>query len=177
MNFVIFIRIGYVVEPEVLPKNYIIVNTTFVASSSTEIRNRVKNYCKKHHNHKKLIRRPTIPRAYSFIGDTSFAKMPELERTLQDRTIDQDEIDVDDARLEIEEKYMGILGIVPLSIIEYIKQHHLYCDDCEKENKVQETPKKKVQISSKTKSQSKENANTILEEIKIVDITNKENIQ
>lgn len=166
MKFVIFIRIGYKIPPEVLPKNYIVVNTTFVASSSTEIRNRVKNFCKKHHNHKKLIRRPTIPKAYSFMVDTSFAKLPELELMDKERTIDEDEIEVDDTRLEIEEKYMGILGIVPMSIIDYIKQNHLYCEDHEKPNKTFETPKKKVQVSSKSKSQSqsKEVTETIIEE-------------
>eukprot|EP00331_Platyophrya_macrostoma_P032489 CAMPEP_0176457012 /NCGR_PEP_ID=MMETSP0127-20121128/31654_1 /TAXON_ID=938130 /ORGANISM="Platyophrya macrostoma, Strain WH" /LENGTH=252 /DNA_ID=CAMNT_0017847129 /DNA_START=185 /DNA_END=943 /DNA_ORIENTATION=- len=174
MNFIIFIRIGYVVAPEVLPKNYIIVNTTFVASSSTEIRNRVKNFCKKHHNHKKLIRRPTMPKAYSFVMDTSFANMPELELTLQERTIDQEEIDVDDTRLGMEERYMGILGIVPLSIIDYIKTNHLYCDDHERRTQEHETPKKKVQMPSKSKSQTKEVAETILEER---DEADKENVE
>ena len=30
-----------------LPKNYILINTTFVASSSSEIRNRIKKYCER----------------------------------------------------------------------------------------------------------------------------------
>jgi len=161
MNFIIFIRIGYKLEPEVLPKNYIIVNTTFVASSSTEIRNRVKNFCKKHHNHKKLVRRPTIPKAYSFICDTSFSKMPELENLEQERTIDQDEINVDDTRLELEERYMGILGIVPLSIINYIRENHLYCAH-DHINSGYEAPKKKVHVSPKPKLV--ENKDAIIEE-------------
>lgn len=76
--------------------------------------------------------------------------MPELELMDQERTIDQDEINVDDTRLELEEKYMGILGIVPLSIINYIKEHHLYCaDPHEHVNQNYESPKKKVHVSPK----------------------------
>lgn len=147
INFIVFIRIGFRLDPEVLPKKYIIVNTTFVASCSTDIRNRVKNYCKKHHNHKKLVRRPTIPKSYSFVVEKSFPKLPELDPTIQERTIDNDEISVDDTRLELETKYLGILGIVPLQIIDYIREHHLYCEFDHKEPEY-EAPKKKIHAGS-----------------------------
>ena len=36
------------IMPEWLPKNYIIINTTFVASSSSEVRKRIKENYKLH---------------------------------------------------------------------------------------------------------------------------------
>mmetsp|Transcript_39140 Transcript_39140/g.34823 ORF Transcript_39140/g.34823 Transcript_39140/m.34823 type:complete len:176 (+) Transcript_39140:97-624(+) len=44
VNFIIFIRIGYQLKTDKLPKKYIVVHTSFVGSSSTEIRNRIRNH-------------------------------------------------------------------------------------------------------------------------------------
>ena len=45
ISFLIYRRANSIIKPETLPNNYIIVNTTFVASSSTEVRKRIKeNY-------------------------------------------------------------------------------------------------------------------------------------
>jgi len=128
VNFIIFVRFGYKITPETLPQNYILINTSFVASSSTEIRNRVKNYYKAHHNSRKLVHIPTMCNIYD-VDCKYTGKLLGLERIDHSRTIDKKEIRVDDIRIKLEEKYMGIFGIATLSVIKYIKENRLYCDD------------------------------------------------
>ena len=50
MSFLIYRRTNSIIKPEWLPKNYIIINTTFVASSSTEVRKRIRENYKLHKN-------------------------------------------------------------------------------------------------------------------------------
>ena len=48
ISFLIYRRANSIIKPETLPKNYIIINTTFVASSSSEVRKRIKENYKLH---------------------------------------------------------------------------------------------------------------------------------
>ena len=45
VSFIIFRRSHALIENKKLPKNYILINSIFVASSSSEIRNRIRKYC------------------------------------------------------------------------------------------------------------------------------------
>ena len=129
IKFIIFIRIGFIMKEESLPKNYIIIHTTFVASSSTEIRMRIRAL----RNWGTLdVGHPGLQKRVSSDQDQSFAKMYEInlgEDKL--KTIDVDEDDEDNMskeRKNLELKYLGIYGIVPASIITYIKDNSLYLD-------------------------------------------------
>ena len=48
ISFLIYRRANSFIKLESLPKNYIIINTTFVASSSTEVRKRIRENYKLH---------------------------------------------------------------------------------------------------------------------------------
>lgn len=129
IKFIIFIRIGYVLKEESLPENYIIVHSTFVASSSTEIRHRItalRNWGSLDISH------PGLKKRISSDQGQSFAKMYEINiredhlRTIE--TGDNDDDEVSEERKSLEEKFLGIFGIVPYSIIKYIKDNDLYLD-------------------------------------------------
>ena len=129
-NFIIFIRIGYILNEASLPKHYIIVHTTFVAASSTDIRTRIIAL----RNFQTLdIVRPGLHKTISSDQNQSFAKMYELNVTEDKlRTIhfdSDDEEEITEERKVLEENYLGIYGIVPLSVIEYIKEQGLYLLD------------------------------------------------
>ena len=76
ISFIIYRRSHSNINSNSLPLNYILINTTFVASSSSEIRNRIKRYCER-------------------------TNMIEKKK--------------------FEDKYMGIFGILPPSMILFIK--------------------------------------------------------
>jgi len=126
IKFIIFVRIGYGLKEEFLPRQYIIVHATFVASSSSEIRNRIaalRNQGTLEVTDPKLKRRMSI--------DENPTKMKEINVSDSKlRTIEGSANSVQDCvsviRNQIEKKYLGIYGIVPSSIIEYIKEKELY---------------------------------------------------
>ena len=47
ISFIIYRRSHSNINSSLLPSNYVLINTTFVASSSSEIRNRIKKYCER----------------------------------------------------------------------------------------------------------------------------------
>ncbi len=128
-NFIIFVRIGYTMKKENLPEKYIIVVTSFIGSSSTEIRNRISAL----RNQGTLeVTNPEMKRRMS-LDEEPNPEISEIKQVSEQklRTIDgnnnQREVHTcQDKRKELEEKYLGIYGIVPSPIIEYIKQNGLY---------------------------------------------------
>jgi len=130
IKFIIFVRIGYGLKEATLPKQYIIVHSTFVASSSSEIRNRIAGL----RNQGTLeVTDPKLKRRMS-IDLENPAKMKEINVSDQKlRTINGSSNPIQDCvsvrREELEKKYLGIYGIVPSPIIEYIKRNGLYIFD------------------------------------------------
>ncbi len=129
-SFIIFIRQGYVLKETALPKSYIIVHTTFVASSSTDIRNRIialRNFgCLD-------VSQPGLQKRVSSDQNQSFAKMYEFDIKAPLRTIAEDDDYDDDGeenisaeRKELERLYLGVYGVVPLSVIKHIRDNNLY---------------------------------------------------
>jgi len=132
VNFIIFIRIGFFVRKENLPKKYIIVFTSFIGSSSTEIRNRIAAL----RNQGTLeVTNPELKRRMSIDEEVDEKPNPEISEIKQVReqklrTIDgnkqQEVMSPEDRNKYLEDEYLGIYGIVPSSIIKYIKDHGLY---------------------------------------------------
>ena len=129
-SFIIFIRQGYVLSETVLPKSYIIVHTTFVASSSTDIRNRIfalRNFgCLD-------VSKPGLQKRVSSDQNQSFAKMYEFDIKAPLRTIPEDEDydeegeeNISEERKLLEKLYLGVYGVVPLSVINHIRDNNLY---------------------------------------------------
>jgi hypothetical protein len=139
INFLIFIRIGFQIDQSLLPEHYIIVNTTFVASSSTEVRKRIKLHCEMHHDHeedakpapKYLDKDEKVDLDQSIDQDSSFANMLGIDHGLKlVNTTDSGSnhlVHMNNGVVSLEEQYLGLFGIVPVSIINYIKKNHLYC--------------------------------------------------
>eukprot|EP01016_Furgasonia_blochmanni_P053781 TRINITY_DN8759_c0_g1_i5.p1 TRINITY_DN8759_c0_g1~~TRINITY_DN8759_c0_g1_i5.p1 ORF type:complete len:193 (+),score=26.27 TRINITY_DN8759_c0_g1_i5:436-1014(+) len=139
VNFLIFVRIGYKVEASLLPMKYIIVNTTFVASSSTEVRTRIRNLCIKLHDHS--TDRELLLKERQEIDNMSIESNEEfLESIITAQSTGENgtkEVDSPtkkstgsgsgDEGYTLEEKYLGVFGIVPVCIIDYAKRFHLYC--------------------------------------------------
>jgi len=169
VKFLIFVRMGYKLERRLLPKQYIIEYTSFVASSSTEIRKRVQDVRKygrvrvelsEEDIHIKKIRQEQIK---------EHERVREIAKKLQDGKDSRISVHVDEKnheldvfqvekvcsdgkgeedckvievaklatipcdencqkRMKLQEKYLGIYGIVPNVIIQYIKDHNLYDD-------------------------------------------------
>jgi len=129
VKFIIFIRQGYVLTEVFLPKSYIIVHTTFVASSSTDIRNRIfalRNFGVLD------IKQPGLQKRVSSDQNQSFAKMYEFDieqaplRTIPVDDDADDEDSISDERKELERLYLGVYGVVPISVIKHIRDNNLY---------------------------------------------------
>jgi len=171
IKFLIFVRIGYKLEVRLLPKKYIIEYTSFVASSSTEIRKRVHDMRKygriivevsEKDIHIEKIRqeqRREYARLKRIAQQTENGKQADVSYEVNDKKNEVDVYKVKkvcadkemDGELEreckvieieklatihcdencqnrykLEKEYLGIYGIVPDVIIEYIKEHNLY---------------------------------------------------
>ena len=151
VNFIIFIRIGFKLQEEMLPKKYVIVHTTFVESSSSEIRTRIKAIKKygsidlaikadekameKVHRAETTDEKKPVTDARdengNLLGEEEPPKVVKLynfEKFHKLKTIDfsEDYDHLDEDRQLVESKYLGIYGIVPNCIIEYIHKHKLY---------------------------------------------------
>lgn len=129
VNFIIFVRIGFTMKKENLPEKYIIVVTSFIGSSSTEIRNRISAL----RNQGTLeVTNPEMKRRMSLDEKEPNPEISEIKQVREQklRTIDgNNQLEVhncQDKRKELEEKYLAIYGIVPSAIIEYIKEKGLY---------------------------------------------------
>ncbi len=168
IKFLIFVRMGYKLEERLLPKKYIIEYTSFVASSSTEIRKRVHDMRKygriclevsEKDIHIEKIRqeqRREYARLKKIAQQTKNGKQASVSYEVDEKNNEVDVYKVkkvcsDDGEFEkechvieieklatihcdencqkrhkLEKEYLGIYGIVPDVIIEYIKKHNLY---------------------------------------------------
>lgn len=121
-HFLIFVRTGYALEDKLLPTNYILIRTTFVAASSSEARKRIIS------NWKKLLVRKNSLDNLSEEEGSSFPKIKHLPPSI---ITCSDKINLKRSATlkpikDLREKYLGVYGILPFSIIDYIKVNNLY---------------------------------------------------
>ena len=110
INFLIFLRTGVVLNPVFLPKNFILIETTFVGASSTVVRKRVNQYYKR----QKMENKNEDKFEESGSGIRYFSNEEwRLKRTA--KTLD-----------DYHDQYLGVYGIVSFGVIEYIKEQKLY---------------------------------------------------
>ena len=110
INFLIFLRTGYALNPELLPKNYILIETTFVGASSTVVRTRIQNYYKRKSLEDKNQDKFEEPKK----GVKYFSNEDWLAKR-SNTTLDA-----------FHDKYLGVYGVVSFGVIEYIKENKLY---------------------------------------------------
>lgn len=110
INFLIFLRTGVTLNPSLLPKNFILIETTFLGASSTVVRKRIKQYFKR----KKMENKNEDKFEESESGNRYFSK-EEWRVKRSDKSLD-----------EFHDKYLGVYGIISLGVIEYIKAQKLY---------------------------------------------------
>ena len=110
INFLIFLRTGYELKPELLPKNYILIETTFVGASSTVVRTRIQNY----YNRKNLEDKNQDKFEETKNGVKYFSNEDWLVKR-SNTTLDA-----------FHDKYLGVYGVVSFGVIEYIKENKLY---------------------------------------------------
>lgn len=110
INFLIFLRTGYELNPELLPKNYILIETTFVGASSTVVRTRIQNYYKrKSLEDKKQDKFEETKKGVKYFSNEEW--LVKRSNTTLDAFHDQ---------------YLGVYGVVSFGVIEYIKENKLY---------------------------------------------------
>ena len=127
LKFIIFLRVGYEFHLEKFPKYYTIISTSFVASSSTEIRRRVRYFREQEriYNTKTTSNeKPHMKSNDSIVNEDQpdSGQVKKVETSEKEGQITE----ISENRRKLESKYLGIYGIVPLCIIEYIKKHNLY---------------------------------------------------
>ena len=110
INFLIFLRMGYSLNKAYLPKNYILIETTFVGSSSSEVRKRIHNY---------VVREK--------LENKDDDKFSEGSKGLKYFSNDEWRLKRRNENLDkFHHMYLGVYGIVSLKTIEYIKEKKLY---------------------------------------------------
>ena len=110
INFLIFLRTGYTLNPANLTRNFILIVSTFVGASSSEVRKRVNNYYKR----QKLVNKEEDKFEAEDNGLKFFSK-EEWRIKRQNKKLD-----------EFHELYLGVYGIVSFGVIDYIKVNKLY---------------------------------------------------
>ncbi len=154
IKFIIFLRMGHILCEKLLPKLYIIVSTSFVASSSTEIRTRIhalRKYGKvtaETISQEKENKKREKDKAKEGSASDNSGNHQQREENNESDESDGARIDIhtiyklvklknlwtckllDDSvskeRKRLETNYLGIYGIVPDVIIKYIIEHNLY---------------------------------------------------
>lgn len=113
VNFLIIMRTGYALKPETLPRNYILIETTFVGASSTVVRQRVHEYYRR-----KMMANKEEDKFPG--GEKNGARVFSSEswRVKRNTAV------LDD----FHDKYLGVYGVVSLGVIDYIKANKLYQD-------------------------------------------------
>jgi hypothetical protein len=106
-NFLIYSRVGFTLEEQHLPKNYILIQTTFVGASSSLVRERVKASYLAKKGEEFFDIDEIKPRA----SNPDYLKKKKTE-----------------TQLNLEKKWLNIFGIVQPEIIEFIKVNSLYSD-------------------------------------------------
>ena len=110
INFLILLRTGYSLNPYKLTKNFILIVSTFVGASSSEVRKRVNNYYKR----QKLLNKEEDKFEVEKNGLNFFSK-EEWRIKRENKKLD-----------EFHDLYLGIYGIVSFGVIDYIKENKLY---------------------------------------------------
>ncbi len=110
INFLIFLRTGYSLNPANLTRNFILIVSTFVGASSSEVRKRVNNYYKR----QKLVNKEEDKFEVDDNGLKFFSK--------EEWRIKRDNKQLN----EFHDLYLGIYGIVSFGVIKYIKDNKLY---------------------------------------------------
>lgn len=110
INFLLILRTGYPLKPELLPKNYILIESTFVGASSSEARKRIKKYNEK----KKGIFTQEKNNFKETHGLDQFSDIKFKEECASQ------ELDV------YHDYYLGVFGILSNGVIDYIKRRNLY---------------------------------------------------
>jgi len=109
INFLIILRTGFVLNPDLLPKNYILIETTFVGASSTVVRKRIQEYYRR----KKLENKNE---------DKFDEKEPMKYFSQEDWLVKRTNKKLD----EFHDKYLGVYGVVSFGVIECIKENNMY---------------------------------------------------
>lgn len=126
LKFIIFLRVGYEFHLEKFPKYYSIILTSFVASSSTEIRRRVRFY----REQENIYNKKTSSNCNSQVESNDnilTEEHPDPGQVKVETSENEGQItEISENRRKLESRYLGIYGIVPLCIIDYIKKHDLY---------------------------------------------------
>jgi len=110
INFLIFLRTGYSLNPANLTKNFILIVSTFIGASSSEVRKRVNNYYKR----QKLVNKEEDKFEVEENGLKFFSK-EEFRIKRHNKKLN-----------DFHDLYLGIYGIVSFGVIEYIKDNKLY---------------------------------------------------
>ena len=105
INFLIFCRQGYSISSEILPKSYTVIQTVLMDVSSTEARQRIEKNSSMYKSSSILVNNTRNSNEYKDFQ----AKLSE-------------------SKAIITSKYLGILGLVPKSVINYINENKLYYD-------------------------------------------------
>ena len=109
-NFLIFLRTGYPLDKNLLPKNYILIESTFVGASSSEVRKRIHNY---------FVREN--------LSNKNDDKFEEGNKDLKYFSKEEWRLKRTNEKLDsFHHNYLGVYGIISFRIIEYIKEKKLY---------------------------------------------------
>jgi len=122
IRFLIMKRIGYAIEDKnLLPLNTTVLNEEPLPLSSTLVRSKVKEVCRKYHTHNDV-------KAGEDSSVESSTKVGDIKVPMELSNLSANSCSVTKKKRDIEEKYLNLLGSVPLSIINYIRENNLYCD-------------------------------------------------
>lgn len=99
ISFYIFQRPGYVLNKEHLPKSYHIIQAVSISSSSTEVRERIGQA-------KKIDSKDEKTGREEILEEIQSQKMNQAKR--------------------FRKMHLGVYGIIPSKVIQYIKQHNIY---------------------------------------------------
>ena len=110
IKFLLILRTGYPLKTELLPKNYVLIESTFVGASSSEARKRIKN-CDEKKKGIFLQEKNNFKETYG-LEQFSDAKFKE--------ECSSQELDV------YHDYYLGVFGILSNGVIDYIKRRNLY---------------------------------------------------
>lgn len=112
INFLIFLRTGYQLDVSLLPKNYILIESTFVGASSTVVRQRIREY----YIRKKLEDKQKDKfKNEGELKGVSYFSNEEWRVKRSNKLLD-----------EFHDRYLGVYGIVSFGVIEFIKEKNLY---------------------------------------------------
>ena len=117
VNFLIILRTGCELNPKFLPKNYLILESTFVGSSSSEARKRIERYFKRIH----LNDLSQDIYIHEKDKEKQLVSNPKWNIKTQGEKLDN-----------YHDNYLGLYGILSFGVIQYIKEKKFYFPKDEK---------------------------------------------